>query len=106
MCLEILEKGDLAIFQEPLSCYRRHKGQEGQQADVVILSRIEWGILNKEYFERQVYPYRKEDYEGTLLRLIDEFQNVLCIWKDRTSPEVWARYEEFIKQSAAKVGRL
>ena len=41
MWLELLSKGDLLVFREPLSYYRRHAGQEGQQPEVVLLSRME-----------------------------------------------------------------
>lgn len=49
MWLELLEKGDLVLFREPLSCYRRHGSQEGQQPEVILLSRLEWLQLAGEY---------------------------------------------------------
>ena len=62
MGVEVLEKGDFAIFKEPLSFFRRHEGQEGQQKDVILLSRIEWDMLIREYLERKVFPLEYSDY--------------------------------------------
>lgn len=55
MWLQLLEKGDLLLFREPLSCYRRHAGQEGQKAEIVLLSRLECLLLACEYCERGVF---------------------------------------------------
>lgn len=55
MWLELLEKGDLVVFREPLSYYRRHAGQEGQSPEVVLLSRLEWLSLLKEYRQRGIF---------------------------------------------------
>lgn len=55
MWLELLEKGDLVLFREPLSCYRRHGAQEGQQPEVILLSRLEWLQLAGEYYQRGIF---------------------------------------------------
>lgn len=55
MWLELLEKGDLVLFREPLSCYRRHGAQEGQQPEVILLSRLEWLRLAGEYYQRGIF---------------------------------------------------
>lgn len=55
MWLQLLEKGDLLLFREPLSCYRRHDDQEGQQAEIVLLSRLEWLLMACEYYERSMF---------------------------------------------------
>lgn len=55
MWLELLEKGDLLVFRESLSYYRRHEGQEGQQPEVILLSRMEWSRLLDEYMAKEIY---------------------------------------------------
>lgn len=55
MWLELMEKGELVVFREPLSYYRRHAGQEGQEPEVVLLSRLEWLRLLQEYRQRGVF---------------------------------------------------
>lgn len=55
MWLELMEKGDLVVFREPLSYYRKHAGQEGQTPEVVLLSRLEWLKLLQEYRQRGVF---------------------------------------------------
>ena len=104
MAIELLEKGDIAIFKEPLSFYRRHSGQEGQQLDVALLSRIEWDALNREYLERQVFPYTKEDYDFFAAKVIDEYDKKLfalpqfAAENNRSlSEEMWTRYRTMIE---------
>lgn len=55
MWLELLEKGDLFLFKKPLSYYRCHTQQEGQQAEVILLSRVEWMKLLGEYYEGNLF---------------------------------------------------
>lgn len=64
MWLQLLEKGDLLLFREPLSCYRRHDAQEGQCAEIILLSRLEWLLLACEYCERGVF-LTKDGYVKT-----------------------------------------
>lgn len=50
MWLELLEKGNCAVFRQPLSAYRRHEEQEGQQPEVVLLAKLEWFQLGEESY--------------------------------------------------------
>lgn len=93
MWLELLEKGNLAIFREPLSYYRRHKEQEGQQADVVLESRIEWCRLEQEYFQRQIFLQDRKEYLEGLAVMLSEYP----LWdqqiRNEASTDMWIRYE-------------
>lgn len=75
MWLELLEKGDLFLFKEPLSYYRCHGQQEGQQPEVVLLSRAEWLKLLQEYYERKVFINR-EDYFYGLRKLREDYLSI------------------------------
>ena len=55
MWLELLEKGDLLMFRDALSCYRRHGQQEGQHADILVESRLEWFRLMEEQHTQQAF---------------------------------------------------
>ena len=103
MALEVLEKGDIAIFREPLSFYRRHGGQEGQQVDTVLLSRLEWNELNKDYLARQVFPYTETDYLTLLQKLVVEYDERFYKLEKRASAEMWARYTAFIDEVRSKI---
>lgn len=72
MWLELLEKGDLFLFKEPLSYYRCHSQQEGQQPEVILLSRVEWLKLLQEYYERNVF-ISKGDYIYGLSKLRENY---------------------------------
>lgn len=72
MWLELLEQGDCVIFKDPLSYYRRHAGQEGQQADVILLSRIEWLRLGEEYYKRQVFLTEAADFLSLIGHILAE----------------------------------
>lgn len=75
MWLELVEKGDCAIFKDPLSSYRRHGGQEGQLMDVILLSRLEWFSLITDGYNRQPYRFSQQEYEAVLLRIYQESVN-------------------------------
>lgn len=75
MWMELLEKGGLVVFRDSLSYYRRHDEQEGQQIEVVLLSRIEWFKLISEYYNRKLFITTKEDYKKGLERLYDEYND-------------------------------
>lgn len=75
MWLQLMEKGDFAIFQEPLSYYRRHAEQEGQQPEVVLLARKEWVRLAEEYYARRVFLESEADYRRTLKRILEIAHN-------------------------------
>ena len=98
MAIELLERGDLAVFEEPLSFYRRHAGQEGQQVDIALLSRIEWHTLCREYLTRQVFPFGNADYQMCRKNLVTEFDKSFYRLKDRASATMWTRYTEFIEK--------
>lgn len=72
MWLELLEKGDLFLFKEPLSYYRCHSQQEGQQPEIILLSRVEWLKLLQEYYERNVF-ISKGDYIYGLIKLRENY---------------------------------
>lgn len=72
MWLELLEKGDLVLFREPLSCYRRHGSQEGQQPEVILLSRLEWLQLAGEYYQRGIF-LDAEGYKQTKEQLWQDY---------------------------------
>ena len=72
MWLELLEKGDLYLFREPLSFYRQHSSQEGQQAEVILLSRCEWLKLLIEYYERGVF-INEEQYQKGKDKLYNDY---------------------------------
>lgn len=75
MWLELLEKGDLFLFKEPLSYYRCHSQQEGQQPEVVLLSRVEWLKLLQEYYERNIFISR-DDYIYGLCKLKEDYLSI------------------------------
>lgn len=75
MWLELMEKGDLVVFREPLSYYRRHSGQEGQEPEVILLSRLEWLRLLQEYRQRGVFIDEAGFRQGTA-RLKEDFRQL------------------------------
>ena len=101
MAIELLEKGSLAIFAEPLSFYRRHKGQEGQQVDVAVLSRIEWDALNEEYAGKNVFPYTERDYRLFLRKIFEEYRQIFYKLAEQTSEDVWEKYMKLIDKAKA-----
>ena len=93
MWLELLESGDCVFFQKPLSCYRRHEAQEGQQAAVILLSRLEWLRLIGEYFERRIYIKTEEEYRKPLELLYGEYLAERDRFDRTAAGEVWHEYE-------------
>lgn len=75
MWLELLEKGDLYLFREPLSFYRRHSSQEGQQPEIILLSRCEWLKLLIEYHEKGVF-IDDEQYQKGKEKLYRDYQRI------------------------------
>ena len=98
MWLELMEKGDLLVFKEPLSYYRRHGAQEGQRGEVLLLSRLEWFSLLTEYYERGVFLHSLADYiehfREFLAEETGEFQRI----QDQVSPKLWQLYQEGLAQ--------
>ena len=76
MWLELLEKGKCAVFRDPLSHYRHHGEQEGQQKTVILESRVEWFRLGTEYYGKRVFLETWEDYAHLLSVLRDEYDRV------------------------------
>lgn len=101
MWLELLEKGDCIIFRDPLSCYRRHDGQEGFQPDVILLARLEWSSVCKEYYERKVFIKSKKDYKSALQSFWQEYKNAV-IPADFGSKEMHEQYVECME----KLGKI
>ncbi|MFC2741542.1 MAG: glycosyl transferase, partial [Selenomonas sp.] len=97
MWLELLEGGDCVFFQKPLSCYRRHEAQEGQQAEVILLSRLEWLRLIGEYFERRVYIKTEEEYRKPLELLYGEYLAERDRFDRTAAGEMWREYEEAMR---------
>ena len=94
MWLELLEKGDIAIFREPLSWYRNHDAQEGKNPDSVLNAFLEWESLITEHFERKAYLKAWEDYTASLRQLREvwiKFEPVLLV---EGSAEMLAKYRE------------
>ena len=97
MWLELLEKGDCIFFQKPLSCYRRHAAQEGQQAAVVLLSRLEWLRLIEEYYERRIFLTSEEEYRRPLELLYGEYLEQRDYFDRAAAGEYWQKYEEAMR---------
>ena len=77
MWLELLEKGDCVVFRDPLSYYRWHGAQEGQQKDVILLSRLEWfRLATEDYPGRRVFLKEWEDFAFLLQALCREYDRV------------------------------
>ena len=74
MWLELLEKGDLAVFEDSLSFFRVHEGQEGRQTDVIMLGFTEWEKIIGEYRRRNVFVH--DDHE--CLDALVNFHKFLC----------------------------
>lgn len=74
MWLELLERGDCVIFRDPLSSYRCHDQQEGQQPDVILLSRIEWAKLIEEYYGKKIFLSTEKDYITAMSSIYHEYQ--------------------------------
>lgn len=92
MWLELLENGDAAIFAQPLSYYRKHMEQEGRQADVILLSRIEWLQLAYYYCKKNIFSYTRRDYKQLVDRLEEEFSTIRQSLAGEPSAAMWQRY--------------
>ena len=106
MWLELLEGGDCIFFQKPLSCYRRHEEQEGQQAEVILLSRLEWLRLIKEYFERRIYVATEEEYAQPLELLYGEYLEERDRFDRAAAGEMWREYEEAMRSTRRTLEKM
>lgn len=77
MWCELLEKGHCVIFKDSLSYYRRHGQQEGQRAEIILLSRLEWMQLITEYYEKKVFLKSAGEYREALMSLYNEYEKKL-----------------------------
>ena len=93
MWLELMERGDAVIFARPFSLYRRHEGQEGAQADVIVRSRVEWRRLLEEYWHRRVFITQEQDYGHVLARMAEE-QSVIAPLLPSVSAQLRQAYEQ------------
>lgn len=98
MWLELLEKGDLLVFRHPLSYYRRHGRQEGQQAEVLLLSRLEWFSLLTEYYERGVFIKSLADYAEHFRDFLAEENGEFATLQAQVSPQLWELYQTGLAQ--------
>lgn len=78
MWLELLAHGDLLMFREPLSCYRRHGRQEGQRKDVILESRLEWKRLIEECYARGVFLHAA-DWAAIRDRVLEDSGRIRAI---------------------------
>ena len=108
MWLELMEKGDLVIFRDPLSSYRRHEEQEGQLPEVILLSRMEWRQLIEEYYSRGIFLTDEDAYKKSLLKLYNEYvkffvnPNNLDL-KSYTSAPNYEKYKQAMEGIAEKL---
>ena len=93
MWLELLERGDCMIFSRPLSLYRRHAAQEGQNIDVVVRSRIEWRRLMGEYWRRHLFLETEEDYQMGISHLEEDCKEYIEPLLPQASPDVRREYQ-------------
>lgn len=106
MWLELMEQGSLCLFKEPQSYYRRHPAQEGQQVDVVLLSRCEWYELITEYYRKKRFLIRHQDYIDALGNMYNEYKKIKNIDAYRNAPGgMWERYERTMEKCRLLQGR-
>lgn len=101
MWLELLEKGKCLLFREPLSYFRVFPEQEGQQPDVILLSRIEWTQLISEYYQRHIFV-DQQDYHHVLEVLVKEYDTLpkmVNTWKMSSAKWAWKNYEACVEKA-------
>lgn len=101
MGLELLERGNCGYFSEALSAYRRHAGQEGQQIDTVVLSRLEWLSLADEYYARHCFLETEKEYSDTLALWLKDAERILPAALAAAAPD--ERLLEKYQEQVAKV---
>lgn len=106
MWLELLEHGDCVFFQKPLSCYRRHEAQEGQQAEVILLSRLEWLRLIEECYARRIYLKTTDEYREPLELLYGEYLEARDSFDRAAAGAYWQKYEEAMRGVRRTLARL
>lgn len=91
MWLELLETGDVAVFRDPLSYFRRHSGQEGQQPDVIVQSRLEWYQLMEDYRARGLF-LQADEYRKALEQLQQDRMMIQEGLHAGASSMMWEKY--------------
>lgn len=92
MWLELLERGDFAMFSRPLSLYRNHSVQEAQQPDVYVNSFLEWFSLMADYRRRGIFLTTDEDYQKAVDGLQKICREYVAPMLHDASPEMQERY--------------
>jgi hypothetical protein len=105
MCLELLEKGDVAYIARPLSSFRQHDGQEQHNVNSILNSRNEWLRLICEYYSRDVFIGRADDMLSTMKLWADDYKNVLNELKNTNDKPDQAILDEY-KHNAAMVNEV
>jgi len=102
MWLELLEKGGCAFFQAPLSSYRRHQEQEGQQLETIILSRLEWlRLLGEE--NRKNFFISDNEYKGALQKILFDAEEIIRpMTKKIAGNRILQEYEKKIEELRRK----
>lgn len=95
MWMALMEKGDCAIFREPLSFYRRHGNQEGQQPEVVLLSRIEWFELITSYYKRGVF-LSHGDYIQAIGHLYNDSKGLVKVLGELATGKMLQRFSKIL----------
>lgn len=99
MWLELLERGNLFLFREPLSYYRRHGGQEGQRPEVILRGRLEWlQLLGEYYVEKEIIA--KDIYEAGVRALYDDYQDMKKVqcYREAENFAVYAKFMETVNK--------
>lgn len=104
MWLELLEKGNLYVFRAPLSYFRWHASQEGQQPETIVRSRLEWFRLGSDYYRRKVFLVERQAYERQLRLLVGDHDHTLQPFASRVAPLLWREYERMIEKCRAILG--
>lgn len=101
MWLELMEAGgECAVFRDPLSLYRRHKGQVSNNRNNILLSRLEWFSLGSEYYSRRIFLTQWKEYAHLLEALVSEYER-------KVKPNIWDfENEEYFKPYIATVTRM
>lgn len=74
MWLELMEGGEVAVFKDPLSLYRRHGDQWSMKRDNILRSRIEWFMLGTDYYLRRIFLTQWKEYANLLYKLLTEYE--------------------------------
>lgn len=93
MWMELLEKGNLLMFRDALSCYRRHGKQEGQRSDILIESRLEWCRLLDAYRARENF-FEAAEVQSAYRKLMADYESGMKKVSQRIGGPLSAAYEK------------